>query len=163
MSGGLDLPLQFRFGPAKLRRGVQIPSALLQRELCLHNDHVLRPADVHRLVHELGAIPVHPIEVPHPAQVARGETGGIRITSGQVFRDGHSGSLFRPLADQPTDLAVQLHLRHTRRHSGLYGGEQVAVVNVFSDVHGFLLPCFYFIYPISMPLRYWASEMLNST
>jgi hypothetical protein len=123
MSGGLDLPLQFRFGPAKLRRSVQIPSALLQRELCLHNDHVLRPADVHRLVHELGAIPVHPIEVPHPAQVARGETGGIRITSGQVFRNGHSGSLFRPLADYPTDLAIQLHLGQFCRNSGIDRGK----------------------------------------
>jgi hypothetical protein len=106
MSGGLDLPLQFRFGPAKLRRSVQIPASFLQRELCFHNNHVLRPADVHRLIHELGAVPVHPIEVPHPAQVAWGETSGIRITSGQVFRNSHSGSFFSPLADQPTNLAV---------------------------------------------------------
>jgi hypothetical protein len=119
MSGGLDLPLQFRFGPAKLRRSVQIPTALLRCEFCLHNDHILRPANVHRLLHEFGTVPVHPVKIPHPAQIARGETGGIRITSGQVFRNGHSGSLFRPLADYPTDLAIQLHLGQFCRNSGI--------------------------------------------
>jgi hypothetical protein len=55
-----------------------------------------------------------------------------------MFGNGNSRTLFRPLADQPTDLAVQLHLRHTRRHSGIYGGEKVAVVNGFSDIHWIL-------------------------
>jgi hypothetical protein len=123
MSGGLDLPLQFRFGPAKLRRSVQIPTALLRCEFCLHNDHILRPANVHRLLHEFGTVPVHPVKIPHPAQIARGETGGIRITSGQVFRNGHSGSLFRPLADYPTDLAIQLHLGQFCRNSGIDRGK----------------------------------------
>jgi hypothetical protein len=70
----LDLPRQLQLGPAKPCRGFQVPATLVQRQFSLQDDHVLRPADIHRQLQQFRGVFIHPIEVTHPAQVARGET-----------------------------------------------------------------------------------------
>jgi hypothetical protein len=58
---------------------------------------------------------------------------------GQILRNRDSGSFFGPLADQPPDLAVQLHLGQIFRQGGVYGTKKFTVVDVFPNVHGELL------------------------
>jgi hypothetical protein len=70
----LNLPHQLQLDPAKPCRGFQIPTALVQRQVSLQDDHVLGPADIHRQLQQFRGVFIHPIEVTHPAQVARGET-----------------------------------------------------------------------------------------
>jgi hypothetical protein len=74
MGCGFDLPQQFRLGPAVLGGDLEIPAPFLQREVCFQNDHVLSPADVHRQFQQFWGARIRPVKVPHPAQVARGES-----------------------------------------------------------------------------------------
>jgi hypothetical protein len=82
MGGGFDLPQQFRLGPAVLGGGLEIPAPFLQRELCFQNDHVLSPADVHCQFQQFRGALIRPVKVPHPAQIARGESRNIWIAGG---------------------------------------------------------------------------------
>ena len=100
MGGGFDLFYQFRLGPCKACHGPKVPRPLLHIEFGFQDDHILRPADLHGNSHQIRASFIHPVEIPHPAQVARGETCGVRILFGQVFRSRNSRTFFRPLADQ---------------------------------------------------------------
>jgi hypothetical protein len=70
----LDLPRQLQLGPAKPCCGFQVPATLVQRQVSLQDDHVLRPTDVRCQLQQFRGTFIHPIEVTHPAQVARGET-----------------------------------------------------------------------------------------
>jgi hypothetical protein len=140
MGCGFDLPQQFRLGPAVLGRGLKIPGLFLRCKARLQNDHVQGPADVHCQFQQLRGVFVHPVEVPHPAQISRGESRNIWIADGQVLRHGYRRSLFGPLADQPPDLAVQLHLGQIFRQGGVYGTKKFAVVDVFPNVHGVSFP-----------------------
>jgi hypothetical protein len=136
MDCGFDLPQQFRLGPAVLGGGLEIPAPFLQREARLQNDHVQGPADVHCQFQQLRGVFVHPVEVPHPAQISRGESRNIWIADGQMLRHSYRRSFFGPLADQPPNLAVQLHLGQIFRYDSIYSVKKFAVVDVFSDVHG---------------------------
>jgi hypothetical protein len=56
-----------------------------------------------------------------------------------VLRHGYRRSLFGPLADQPPDFAVQLHLGQIFRYDSIYSVKKFAIVDIFSNVHGDLL------------------------
>jgi hypothetical protein len=135
MGCGFDLPQQFRLGPAVLGGGLEIPAPFLQREARLQNGHVQGPADVHCQFQQLRGALIRPVKVPHPAQVARGESRNIWTLGGQMLRHGYRRSLLGSLADQPPDFAVQLHLGQIFRQGGVYGTKKFAVVDIFSDVH----------------------------
>ena len=47
MSEGRDPLCQLRLGPPELPDGANVPRLLLERQIRLHDDHVLRPADGH--------------------------------------------------------------------------------------------------------------------
>jgi hypothetical protein len=140
MGGSFDLPQQFCLGPAVLGCGPKIPGSFLQRKARLQNDHVLGPADVHCQFQQFWGARIRPVEVPHPAQIARGESRNIWTLGGQILRNRDSGSFFGPLADQPPDLAVQLHLGQIFRQGGVYGTKKFAVVDIFPNVHGNSFP-----------------------
>ena len=134
-----DLFGQCRFGPSETLYSLDVPFPFANGQVSFKDDYVLRPADFHRLLHNVGRVFVHPIEFPHPAHVARGETVHIGICALQMFRHGHGGAFFRPFGDQASDFPVQLHLRQRGVHSAVNGREQPAVVDCFFDVHRLLL------------------------
>jgi hypothetical protein len=57
----------------------------------------------------------------------------------QIFGNGNSRALFRPLIDETTDFSVSLHLGQIGRCNGLYISKQITIVNVLTNVHGLLL------------------------
>ena len=65
----LDLPLKFCLCPAKLADSTQVPSPFLYFQLCFQNNHILRPGNLHGQRQQLGISCIHPIKLPHPAQV----------------------------------------------------------------------------------------------
>ena len=135
-----DFVREFLFGPPEPQRGADIPRAFLQGQVSVHENQILRPAKSHCLPHDARSVFILAVKVPHPAHIARGEPGHVRIRALQMLRDSHSSSFLRSVTDQPPDFPVQLHLRQRGAHSAVHGREQLAVVNGFSDVHGFLLP-----------------------
>ena len=74
-------------------------------------------------------------EVPHPAYIARGEAGHIRVLFFQELRSNYRRPLLRAGADDLIDLAVQLHLRQIRFHDRFQFGKHCAVIHSFSDIH----------------------------
>jgi len=139
MCGGTDLIIQFLLGAAELLRRPQIPAPLLQGEIRLQNDHILRPADPHGPPRQFGSVPIGAVELAHPAQVARGEARGLRICGLQILRGGHSRSLLRSGADGAANFKVQLYLWQSRRHKPVQCRIHGAVVCGLADVHGLLL------------------------
>lgn len=140
MGSILNVFHQFCFCPPKLCGGFHVPVPFFHREVGFHDDHILRPADSHCQTQKLGRFAIHAAEIPHPAQIARGETGQIGICVLQIFRRCDSGALFCSGADQLADLAVQFHLGQFRSYQTIQGGEQLAVVDRLSDIHGFSFP-----------------------
>ena len=128
-------PLQFQLRPAELTSGLDIPCPLLEGQLRLQNNCVLRPANRHSLSHHPRRIFIGAVKLPHPAKVPGGEAGDARVRAGQVLCGGDSGAFFRPAADQPANLTVQIHLRQVCRHQGVQRRKHGAVVYGFSDVH----------------------------
>jgi hypothetical protein len=96
----------------------------------------LSPVQTHYRCQQFRRVAVHPEEVPHPAQVAGREALGCGIGRLQIFRCRDSRAFFSSAADQPTDLAVQLHLRELRRNSGVQRGKHGGVICWLADVHG---------------------------
>lgn len=139
MSPCRNIALEVCLRPAELPGGTQIPAPFIQVQLCLQNDYILCPADFHGQLQQFRLPAIRPVEVPHPAQIARGEAGSILVTAFQVFGSCDSGALFRPVTDQSAQLAVQLHLRHSGGHCRIHSGKHGRVIDVFADVHGFLL------------------------
>ena len=138
MSGGRDLLCQLRLGPAELPDGTDVPGFLLERQLRLHNDHVLCPADGHGRSHGLRGAFIGAVEVPHPAQTSGREPGGVRVSALEILRGGDCRALLRPAADYTANVAVQLHLRQICRHQRVQRREYGAVIYRFSDVHEIL-------------------------
>jgi hypothetical protein len=95
---------------------LDIPAPLLHRQLCLHDDNILRPIQEKRFVQQLRHITVQLPEIPHSADIAGREAGHIRVLFSQKIRSGHRRTLFRAGADNLTDFAVQLHLRQILIH-----------------------------------------------
>lgn len=139
MSPCRNIALEVCLRPAELPGGTQIPAPFIQVQLCLQNDYILCPADFHGQLQQFRLPAIRPVEVPHPAQIARGEAGSILVTAFQVFGSCDSGALFRPVTDQSAQLAVQLHLRHSGGHCRIHSGKHGRVIDVFADVHSFLL------------------------
>ena len=136
-----DPLLEFQLRPAELPSRFDVPCPLLGGQLRLQDDHILSPADGHGLSQHFRCALIGTIELPHPAQVPGGEAGGVRVRAAQVLRSGDSGAFLCPAADQPTNPAIQFHLRKICRHQGVQRREHGAVVNRFSDVHsGFSFP-----------------------
>lgn len=127
--------LEFQFRPAELPSRFDVPCPLLGSQLHLQNDHVLCPADSHGISQYLRRVLIGAVKLPHPAQVPRGEAGGVRIRGAQILRSGDSGAFLWPAADQPANLTVQFHLRQVRRHQGVQRRKHGAVVDRLSDVH----------------------------
>jgi len=99
----------------------------------------LCPVQTHCRCQQLRRIAVHPVEVPHPAQVARRKALGCGIGGLQVFRRRDSRAFLRSAADQPTNFTVQLHLRELRRHKRVQCGKHGGVICGLADIHGLLL------------------------
>ena len=65
MSGGRDLSCQFQLRPSKLPDSPDVPRFFLERQIRIHDDYVLRPADSHGLGHDLRGAFISTVEVPH--------------------------------------------------------------------------------------------------
>ena len=139
MCGGADLLGQLCLRPSKALRRPQIPAPLLQGEIRLQNDHILRPADFHSLPRQFRGVLIRAVELPHPAQIAGREATRFRVCSLEIFRGGHCRPLLRPGADRPANFKVQLHLRQICYHELIQRRVHGAVICGLSDVHDLLL------------------------
>ncbi len=126
---------QMFFCPSTSMDSPDVPAHLFQHQAGFQNHYILCPANLHRLAQQGEVIFIGAVKLPHPAQVARGETGRIRVLRQQVFRRGYGGTLLGSATDDPADPAVQLHLRQLLRHEAVQRGIHGAVVDPFSDVH----------------------------
>lgn len=134
-----DIGQQFLLRPVKLRGGADVPQALFIRVTVLNNHSIERPTDLYCLVHDGEAVFIGAIEIPHPAEAARGEAGGIRICALQIFRGGYSGAFLGSFADCFPDAAKQFHLCQFRCHKHIQRLKHCTVINRFSDIHELLL------------------------
>ena len=139
MSGGRDLLRQSYFAPPEPAYCPDVPQLVLERQLRLQDNHVLRPADGHGFGQHLRAVRIGAVKVPHPPQVPGREAGTVGIGAVQIFRGRHRRALLRPAADQESNLAVQLHLGQLRRHQRIQRRKQGAVVDGLPDIHRHLL------------------------
>jgi len=57
----------------------------------------------------------------------------------QIFRRRDSRTFLCSAADQPTNLAVQFHLRELCRHKRVQRGKHGGVIYGLADIHGLLL------------------------
>ncbi len=135
MRVGLDFPLEFQLRPPELPHRLDIQNFLLEGQLRLQDNHILRPADGHGLSQHLWGIFVCVVELPHPPQVPRGETGGVRVRAVQILCRGDSRAFLRPAAHQLADFTVQFHLRQSCRYQCVHCGKHGTVVYRLSDVH----------------------------
>ncbi len=135
MSDRLDLLQQCQFGPAKPCDRLDVPFLLLDCQLRLQNDHVLRPADGHGFGQHLRHVLIGSVELPHSAQIPGREAGDVRICAVQVLRFRDSGAFLRSFTDQPANPTVQLYLRQIVRHQRVQRRKQGAVIYGLSDVH----------------------------
>ena len=74
MFGSLNHPQQLRFGYAPFGGLPNVPASLIHGQSGLHDDHILCPVQTHcccqQCCQQLRRITVHPVKVPHPAQLA---------------------------------------------------------------------------------------------
>ena len=101
---------QFGFGGITPECLIDIPRFCFSGQLCVHDDHILRPVQAQSLGQQFGHITIQPIEVPHPAHIARREASHIWVPLTQVTRSRHRCTLFRTGADGLADLTIHLHL-----------------------------------------------------
>ena len=126
---------QLLFRPSTSMDSSNIPAHFLQCQAGLQDHHILCPADFYGHTQQGGAVFIGAVKLPHPAQVARGETGRLRVSRLQVFCSGDRSAFLGPAADDSADLAVQPHLRQFLFHEAVQRGIHAAVVDFFSDVH----------------------------
>ena len=91
-------------------------------------------------MHDFRGFLIGGVKRAHTAQIAGREAIGCGIGRLQVFRRRDSRTFFRPAADHPANLAVQLHLRKLRCNSGVQRGEQGGVICGLADIHSFSFP-----------------------
>jgi hypothetical protein len=101
---------QFGFGGIAPERLIDIPRSCFSGHFCFHDDHILRPVQAQSLGQQFGHITIQPIEIPHPAYIARREASHIGVPLTQVTRSRHCCTLFRTGADGLADLTIHLHL-----------------------------------------------------
>ncbi len=134
-----DLFQQLYLDPAVLQRGPEIPGALPATLTALQNRHILRPAQLQGQRQEYWVVGVGPVELPHPAQVSRGEALARRVVLLEIFGGHHRRALLRAGTNDPADLKVQLHLREFRRHELIQRTVHGAVICGFPGIHALLL------------------------
>ena len=139
MCGGADLLGQLCLRPSKALRRPQIPAPLLQGEIRLQIDLILRPADFHSLPRQFRGVLISAVELPHPAQIAGGEATCFRICGLEIFRGSHRRPLLCPGADGPANFKVHLYLRQICCHEPIQRRVHGAVICGLSDVHDLLL------------------------
>ena len=101
---------QFGFGGVAPECLIDIPHSCFSVHFCFHDDHILSPVQAQGLGQQFGHITIQPIEVPHPAHIARREASHIGVPLTQVTRSRHRRTLFRTGAYGFADLTIQLHL-----------------------------------------------------
>ncbi len=106
MGGRFDLLRQLQFGPAKLLDRLDVPRFLLERQVCLQDDHILGPTDGHGFRQHIGFAFIDAVKLPHPPKVPGREPRGVRVCTLQIFCSGHSRAFLRPAADQSANLTV---------------------------------------------------------
>lgn len=136
MRVGGDHLVKFQFRPAKLTSRLDVPRLLPESQLRLQNNHVLCPANVHRLGHHREVALIGAVKFPHPAQVPGRETGNARVCTAQILRCGNGCAFLRSAADQTANLTIQFHLRQIFLHQRIQCRKHSGVVYRFSDVHG---------------------------
>ena len=87
-------------------------------------------------------IHVNAIKIPHPAQVAGGETWNIGITCFQIGRRCNSRPLFRAQGNQAANGVTALRLCLFRSQNRVQRGEQLAVISGLSNIHGVSFPAY---------------------
>ena len=101
---------QFSFGGIAPECLIDIPRSCFGSHFFFHDDHILRPVQAQSLGQQFGHITIQPIEIPHPAYIARREASHIGVPLTQVTRSSHRRTLFRTGADGLADLTIHLHL-----------------------------------------------------
>ena len=98
---------QLLFRPAVFADCPDIPAHFLQCQAGFQDHHILCPADFYGHTQQGGAVFIGAVKLPHPAQVARGETGRLWVSRLQVFCSGDRSAFLGPAADDSADLAEQ--------------------------------------------------------
>lgn len=70
---------QFGFSGIALDGLINIPCPSFGVQLCFHDDHILRPVQAQGLGQQFRHVTIQPIEVPHPAHIARREASHIGV------------------------------------------------------------------------------------
>ena len=139
MRAFLDLRHESHLGPAKLPDGTDVARPFFRCKVSFEDDNILRPANHHGSVHRRGIVLIGEVELPHPANIARGEAADVGMRPLNILRGCHRRALCGMHGNQAPNLAIQLHLRQPCCHSGIDMREQFAVISIFPDVHRLLL------------------------
>ena len=138
-NSGLDLFHQLCLGPAVLQCGPEIPGALPAALTALQDRRILRPAQLQGQFQQFWVIGIGAVELPHPAQVARGEAPVPRVVLLEILSGHDRRALLRAGTDGPANLEVQLHLRELRPHELVQRPVHGAVICGFPGIHALLL------------------------
>ena len=114
MRAFLDLCRKRQLGPAELQDGTDVPRPFFRRKVSFEDDDILRPANHHGSVHRRGIVLIGEVELPHSANIARGEAADVRMRPLNILRGRHRRALFRAFGNQSPNLAVCFRLRKTR-------------------------------------------------
>ena len=139
MRAFLDLRHESHLGPAKLPDGTDVARPFFRCKVSFEDDNILRPASHHGSVHRRGIFLIGEVEIPHSANIARGEAADIRMRPLNILSGRYRRALFRASCNQASDLAAGFHLRQLSCQNSIYLFEQLTVVDVLSDVHWILL------------------------
>ena len=137
-----DFSGQDQLRPPKPAHRPDVPQLFPKGKPRFQDDHVLRPADGHRLGRHFRGCGVGPVKIPHPPQVPRGEAGNIRIGAVQVLRSRHRRALLRPAADQSANFTVRFHMAQIYRRQCVQRCEQRAVVGGYDNIFSIADKCY---------------------
>ena len=119
MRAFLDLCRKRQLGPAELQDGTDVPRPFFRRKVSFEDDDILRPANHHGSVHRRGIVLIGEVELPHSANIARGEAADVRMRPLNVLRGRHRRALFRASGNQTSNLAAAFHLRQLRHQDSI--------------------------------------------
>ncbi len=112
---------------------------LIHGQICLHDNHVLRPPNQESLMQNVRCRFIGSEKVPHPAEIPRRKARVVGAFGCKILCCRHSCSFFCSGADQFPDFEIQLHLRQISSKRLIQTSVHCAVINGLSDVHGLLL------------------------
>lgn len=112
---------------------------LIHGQVCLHDNHILRPPNQENLLQNVRCSFIGPEKVPHPAEVPRRKPRVVGILGSKIFRSRHCRSFFLSDADQFSNFEIQLHLRQVSFQCLIQSSIHCTVINGPPDVHGLLL------------------------